>query len=78
MTEQNARLIEGLFYFVPMQKMTINSKSLIGFTDEIETAKKTGWKVTETRAEYFAELVRTDAPKLVFKIGPVSNRNMKD
>jgi len=61
-----------------MQKMTINSKSLIGFTDEIETAKKAGWIVKETHAEYFAELVRIDKPKLVFKIGPVSNRIMKD
>lgn len=62
-----------------MQKMTINSKSLIGFVDEIETAKKAGWKVTETWAEYFAELVKTtEEPRLVFKIGPVSNRIMEE
>lgn len=61
-----------------MEKMTINSKSLIGFTDEIETAKKAGWIVKETHAEYFAELVRTKEPRLIFKIGPVSNRTMKE
>jgi hypothetical protein len=61
-----------------MKKMKISSKSLIGFVDEIETAKRRGWKVTETYAEYFAELVKTEEPKLVFKIGPVSNRIMKE
>jgi len=66
------------FFIYNMKKMTINSKSLIGFVYEIATAKRAGWKVTETRAEYFAELIRTDESKLVFTIGPVSNRIMKD
>lgn len=78
MVDSSTRVDHRLFLFVPMEKMTINSKSLIGFIDEIEVAKRRGWKVTETRIEYFAELVKTEAPRLEFKIGPVSNRIMKE
>ena len=56
---------------------TINSKSLVGFIDEIEIAKRAGWKVYDVRAEYFAELIKTNEPRLLFTIGPVSNRMIK-
>lgn len=78
MVDSLTRIDHRLFLFVPMEKMKITSKSLIGFVDEIETAKRNGWKVIETRVEYVAELIKVEAPRLEFKIGPVSNRIMKD
>lgn len=70
-------LAQGFFYFIPMQTAEINTQSLVGFIDEIRIAKEQGWQVLEMKTTYSAQLIKLNEPKLVFTIGPVSNRTMK-
>lgn len=60
-----------------LKTKTISSLTLAGLLDQVNALERDGWELTDARTEHVVEMMKRRRAKIVFEIGPVSERVIK-